>query len=394
MLAFVSEQKQKPPQSASAGVDASLTTHESAQDRCPGALRPWIADDGAIVRVRVPGGRIRSDQLRELSALAQEFGDGDVHLTARGNLEMRGLPTQLPDAVAQRLMTAGFLPSQTHERARNIFAAPDVELDDVARRLDEALIEQPDLAALPGRFAFAIANADGVGLEVPFDLGMQLVEDGAVLIAGGRAVRVDSVDTEDAVALLIDLALAFLQHRPDETVWNVRDLATDSAFWHAFTQVGQPCPMPNTASWPSPPDTVGAPLGLLSPVGIEALCETSAELVVLPNRTLALRSQTFEESDSPIVDHNPLYVAGLVVNGQSSYNQISACIGAPGCRRTTCETLNLAHDLAFMTQDEASLPRLHISGCERRCGRPVGEHIDIVNPTSMDEVRSKLGVRV
>ena len=56
-------------------------TYRKRSDRCPGALRPWPAEDGLLVRLRLIGGRISATSLRSLMSVAEEFGDGRVHLT-------------------------------------------------------------------------------------------------------------------------------------------------------------------------------------------------------------------------------------------------------------------------------------------------------------------------
>ena len=58
-------------------------------DRCPGVFRPWPADDGALVRLRPAGGRLSSRALLDLVGVAEEHGDGRVHLTGRANLQLR-----------------------------------------------------------------------------------------------------------------------------------------------------------------------------------------------------------------------------------------------------------------------------------------------------------------
>ena len=85
-------------------------------DRCPGVLRPHLAVDGAVVRIRVPGGQTTGAALGSLSRIAQEFGSGDLQLTSRAGIQLRGLPDPLPAGFVSAVREAGFLPSDTHER--------------------------------------------------------------------------------------------------------------------------------------------------------------------------------------------------------------------------------------------------------------------------------------
>ena len=95
-------------------------------DACPGALQVHPAADGALVRVRLPGGMITAAQLATLCTVSSGFGSGTLELTARGNVQLRGTTdvTAVADAIVPLLFLAGLLPSATHERVRNIVASP------------------------------------------------------------------------------------------------------------------------------------------------------------------------------------------------------------------------------------------------------------------------------
>lgn len=60
-------------------------------DACPGALRPHQAADGALARIRLPGGMITAAQLATLASVASDFGSATLELTARGNVQLRGI---------------------------------------------------------------------------------------------------------------------------------------------------------------------------------------------------------------------------------------------------------------------------------------------------------------
>jgi len=66
--------------------------HRTRLDRCPGVLRPWPADDGLLVRLRLIGGRLRSSALARLLDFSAEFADGRIHLTKGPTCRSAGWP--------------------------------------------------------------------------------------------------------------------------------------------------------------------------------------------------------------------------------------------------------------------------------------------------------------
>ena len=60
-------------------------------DACPGALQVHQAADGALVRIRLPGGMITAAQLAALARVARRFGSPALELTSRGNVQIRAI---------------------------------------------------------------------------------------------------------------------------------------------------------------------------------------------------------------------------------------------------------------------------------------------------------------
>src|SRR4051812_42269868 len=145
-------------------------------DRRPGVLRSHRGEDGAMIRLRLPGGQIGTDSLRGLSELAAAHGHPDLQLTSRAGIQLRGLPEPLPVALSGQIAALGLLPSRTHERVRNIVPSPlsgvaggRADIRGLVRDLDRAMLAEPSLADLPGRFLFVVDDGRGDVAAGSFD---------------------------------------------------------------------------------------------------------------------------------------------------------------------------------------------------------------------------------
>lgn len=211
------------------------------QDRCPGVLRPWPAEDGLLVRLRLPGGRVGARALTDLAAVSGWYGDGRVHLTSRANLQVRGLPgdpadpARLPEHVVHALAATGLLPSRRHDLSRNLMASPctgraggRADLRPVVAELDRLLCALPALGELPGRFLFVLDDGRGDLVDRSCDLGLVALGPGhAQLRLGSRWG--DVVALEEAAPALSRLALAFMAARGtgERAAWHVDELGVE-----------------------------------------------------------------------------------------------------------------------------------------------------------------------
>lgn len=211
-------------------------TDRTRGDLCPGVFRPWPADDGALVRLRVPGGHLTRTTLASLLAVAETYGDGQVHLTKRANLQLRALPlsgSAVLDEVVDAIRAAGLLPHPTHELVRNVLVSPltglvggRADLRPVTAELDERMCATPSLATLPGRFLVVLDDGRGDLGGRSTDLGLVALSADTVQLRIGSTQWGPVVPLHEAAARLTGLARAFQQVRGDghDAAWHVDEL--------------------------------------------------------------------------------------------------------------------------------------------------------------------------
>src|SRR4051794_2783554 len=368
-------------------------------DACPGALQTHAAADGALARVRVPGGVLTADQLRVLARAARELGDGGLELTSRGNVQLRGLgPDDVP-TLGDRLAEAGLLPSATHERVRNVLASALsgragglVDVRPWVAAFDAGLRTDPVLAGLPGRFLATLDDGRGDVSGLGGDVGVLALADGSVVLLLGGNDSGLRASPSAAVDLLLAATRAFLDERATQggTAWRLAELDDGPA--RVASRIARrrrdfrgPVDVP-----PAPAlGPVGArtqsdgrialigvvPLGRLTADQAELLARLAPEVQVTPWRSVVVPDLAEDTVDDAAVD---LHRTGIVFDAASPWLRITACAGRPGCAKSLADVR--ADVIAAVASGDlpADGARQHWAGCERRCGRPRGDVVDVV----------------
>jgi precorrin-3B synthase len=411
-------------------------------DACPGVVDASSADDGLIVRVRLPGGRLDAARVVELAAMAKRFGTGSVDLTARANVQLRGLTDADLPAVADALAAAGLLPTRSHDRVRNILASPLAgrdpqalaDADAVVTAIDEALCASPDLATLSGRFLIAVDDGGVPIATARQDITLLAVapDTFALLVAGhDTTLRVPTASAADAV---IRTAHAFITERAASGAWHIRELPDGPAAFAAKLADASPHPGPSTEPEPEPTparqddeatDTAtdaaavtataaetpsDAPKQPIPPGGgarsrhplIGVLTQSDGRHAVgalvplgrLTQRHLAalvaiggdLRITTtrgilVRDVADPVATAAALEAAGLSCDPASPWRGVTACSGLGACRRASTDVRAAAGRYALSpAAPHPARAATHWVACPRACGKPPGATVLIARP--------------
>jgi precorrin-3B synthase len=314
----------------------------SPDDRCPGLIHLHPAGDGDLARLRLPGGRLTPAQLQAV-ARAARHGNGIVDITARANLQLRGVRDAT--AVAAELQAAGLLPSATHDRVRNILASPFggrhprslYPTDALVAALDRALCADPALASLPGRFLFAVDDGSGTLDAARADVVLRARPGGRFQV-GARIVPPD-----EAVALALTT-----RHAPGGPA-----ATREPRLGRLRQNDGRDAV------------TVLAPLGRLGPTLLDRLAATGCEVRLSTRRTVTLLDV-----------EGALSLDGFVTAEDSGWWGLTACAGT-ACVRARADVRALAAARAARRRGLAD-PTEHWSGCERACGRPADVDVEHV----------------
>jgi precorrin-3B synthase len=396
-------------------------------DACPGALRLHAADDGALARVRVPGGVLTARQAEALGAAAARLGDGEIHLTSRGNAQLRGLGAACGAELGELLTAAGLLPSAAHERVRNIVASPLSGLDgrghlDVRpwlRDLDALLCAGDPTRALSGRFLFALDDGRGDVAALAPDITLRAAPHGRARITVGRAapLLVPATAGPRTALLAAELFLTAAAASASDSgapapAWRVTDLPdggaglTPELALH-LDQLGIPTvdpedgadggrrslggrPALGVIANPRAPQgdaalSVLAPLGRLTAGQWRALVAVagrgaSGEVRMTPWRGIVVTGVDAGRAGDELA---ALEAAGLVTDAGSPWVGIGACVGRPGCGKSLAD---VRADAAAAVHPEnrpedrppSEVLPVYWAGCARGCGRPRGDRVDVV----------------
>ena len=344
----------------------------SALDACPGVLVLHPARDGYVARIRLPGGYVSGPRWRALADLAVSFGDGRLDVTARGNVQLRGIRAADAGALAQRAADAGLLPSAAHDRARNVMASPltglggRAPLRQLVRRLDTVLLGDPGLAALPGRFLFSVDDGTGGAGLAACDVGLRRAGDGVEVIVAGRRTGV-RVRVAAAVPAAAAAARAAIACGVGTGVTRIAALTGggESVAAAIGGSLGVPAAgadirLPLGPAWGDEAVVVGATLGRLTAGQVRLIADLLRPREIV--RMGIAGRLVIPLAEPAAAAAIRLAEAGLLVAEDDPLVGVTACSGA-ACSRAVADVRAVAGPVPGHA-------RTHWAACARQCGCP------------------------
>lgn len=352
-------------------MSGGLSIDPTIKGWCPGALRPMDSGDGLVVRLRLPLGRMTPAEARGLAAASRRHGSGQIELSGRGNLQLRGVSAASHPALLSDLAALGVLdPDLETEARRNILISPFRSAGDGAEALARALaLRLMELPPLPAKFGFVIDTGPQRHLAgAPGDLRLERGTSGGLILRADGAPLGVPVTADGAIPALINLAHWFVASG------GVRE---GRGRMRALTERGILPPgaaeAPAALAAPAVPGPVeggvlaGFEFGSFPAERLEDLATLNLPMLLTPWRMILIEGAAELGRLATI--------PGLILTPGSPLLRVRACPGAPFCPQALGPTRALARALAPLVPEGRLL---HVSGCAKGCAHPFAADATLV----------------
>ncbi|GJE39262.1 precorrin-3B synthase [Methylobacterium persicinum] len=359
---------------------------------CPGLARPMPTGDGLLARIHPPLGVLALAQAQAVAEGARRYGNGHLDLTARANLQIRGVSEATTAPLSALLTAAGLGDTRTDGGPQRLTLTGPLA-DDTLRTLTRAIeAAGRSISGLPAKTLVAV----GFALDEA-DVSVVPVAEGLVAIGlatAAEAVGVYPLPDAPAVVALILTAFAATGRR------RMRDLTADELRAilpprhceqsEAIQGSGSSpngalligfAPLAMTAIGPAPGFssiggiailTLDAPFGRCTADAFARLIAVAedigaAEFRLTPSRGLVLVPTRLGRAEA----HLPALAEDFITGAGDPRRAVAACTGAPACASGTTQTLVDAARLAEAFRPLATRGlSAHVSGCAKGCAKP------------------------
>lgn len=336
------------------------------QGWCPGALRPMLSGDGLVVRIRPDLGRLTPAQARGIADAARAFGNGQIDLSARGNVQLRGVSDATHPALIEALAALGLIdPDSEAEQRRNILVTPfaDAETLALAAQMQVALAQMP---ALPGKFGFAVDTGPAPVLSgIAADIRAERAADGQLILrCEGAALGAPVTDLAVAAVALVQ--------------WFVAAGGVSEGRGRMAALIARGAVLPGALAGRLAPAPAAAPPGpglraegaLLAFAFGRMQAETLAALAALGPLRVTPWRMLLVQGLRQLPD-----LLDVIRAAGDPIRRVEACSGAPACLQGLAPVRDLARRLAPQVPPGK---RLHVSGCAKGCAHPGRADITLV----------------
>jgi precorrin-3B synthase len=368
-----------------------------------------LTGDGYLVRLRFSCGIVSSEQARALAGLARRYGNGQIDLTRRANLQIRGIAEERIPELQAELLAKNLARDAGSEMTPNVIASPLggrdhkalLDITPFVQQLEQCLAQDPRTRGLPAKFCIAVGDGSRfslghIGADIEAEARQRNGQLCFAVAIGGRAIGfVDTVKLAET-ALALTAAFASLRTRRPTPARRMRDLIDEVG----LSSITASCRALRRASPKSPsaqpgvdgqvkPDRnvvgivyddvfgVAAPFGSLAVEQLALLAELAdhhagSELRLTPWRAIlipAIASGAIDRVKSECAR------AGLITDAFDWRRHVAACTGAPACTSASVNTRELAAALAPRLEPHETL---HVSGCRKSCASSASASITLV----------------
>ena len=376
--------------------------------------------DAFMARLRIPGGVLKSYQLRELARAAKDVTSGYIQITTRANLQMRLIqPKDAPEFLS-RIQGCGLhTRGAGADNIRNITCNPTAGVDPkelidtlpFAREIGHQIINNREFYNLPRKFNVAFDGGGLIGsVEDTNDLGARAVKVGdevffriavggatghksfardiGVLVEPGKIVGVllAMVRVYIAKGDRTDRKRARLKHLLEKMSFEEYLLETEALLGYQLNRSAEGIDTPraefahsHVGTYPQKQDGLhyigaGVPVGQITAKQLERLADLAdhfgsgeVRLTVWQNFILPNIPTAFVQTVS-----KSLVQMGFTIKSSPVSSGVIACTGSRYCKFAQADTKG--HALALIKYLEKRVPldqpvNIHFTGCPNSCAQ-------------------------
>lgn len=306
---------------------------------CPSLEKPMQTGDGLLVRVPIKFGRLQANVAQKIAELAQKYGNGHLDLSARGNLQIRGVSEASYPILREELENLGF----AHDFALHIITNPLAGIDptcnadvlEIAKELERFWALNSN-AKLPEKFLIVL---DGGGIFPLTDIPCDLYFSTSVM----------------PVQAGIQHIIKILSQSPkcNKKPFSEKLVSQQLGFIPRDEQSGALM--------------FSAPFGRVEAEELKKLADVAekyskGEIILAPKRIFILPNIAQNDSKNALIAVEKI---GFITKNNDSRLKIHACVGAPACSSALGETREYAAKYAAQNQNLEQI--VHITGCSKGC---------------------------
>jgi ferredoxin-nitrite reductase len=391
---------------------------------CPGLFYATPAQDGFILRIRVPGGILNREQGEAIATLLTQGGWEQIQITNRANLQIRTSENFAHLPILKKLPALGLAASNPRlDHLRNLMASPTAGIDPqeiidttpFVRALDTYIQSHPQLAQLPAKFSIGVDGGGkvGIGVRSPVaweqrynEMQFSALTQGSQIyfhlaLGGDRTLTATELYFLpeyflEVVAALTQVYLAHLTPKKPRLKHILADWGKEAFLEEVKKRLT--CPIYSGLALPISPSQpyshLGSHpqkqkdltyLGISLPLGQLSLTQWQGLLQLSPGN---LRLTPWQ---SVLIPHIPqakltelvsyLEELGLNPSPQHPAAGIVACTGQPGCAAALSPSQQHAQVLITYLQEHLHLDQplnIHLSACEKSCAQASAAQITLL----------------